>query len=405
MFTLIFGVVLYAIIRFDYTDEICALALFSLFAACMFGTTDWEINKAFLVTLFIFIFYLSYSIFIGSNTKSGIFNDFFVEIKPYLAFFCVYSIKSKLSEGQKSIVKPVCVLVWGILFSIGIGELFIRRLTWIIFEHTSHYAAAVLIVSLCYLFCSKFTLRERIQFVLMLSIGLLSGRSKFYGFFALSVFMTLIFPYMKEFKLNLRSALALVGMLGIMILVAWEKIDVYFYQVLNGELEEDLVARFILYATMPMVLIDYFPFGSGFASFATYSSGVYYSHLYDKYGISGVWGISRDYYAFVADTYYPALAQFGVMGLILYASFWLYLFAKARTFYMVAKEENKCNFVLIILIISYIAIEGIADATFTSYRGFFVMMLAAAALTEMKERSATNVTGDLSLSNNTSYCT
>lgn len=56
---------------------------------------------------------------------------------------------------------------------------------------------------------------------------------------------------------------------------------------------EEFMARAMLYVTSFEIFKDFFPFGSGFASFASHSSGVYYSPLYAKYGIENVKGISK----------------------------------------------------------------------------------------------------------------
>ncbi|MDR2498509.1 MAG: O-antigen ligase domain-containing protein, partial [Tannerellaceae bacterium] len=371
LFTLTFGVVFYTIIGFDYTDEICALGLFFLFVFCMIQTPNWEMNKALLLTLFVFLFYLGYSMWIGSNSVSGILNDLFVQIKPYLGFFCVYAIKPKISEGRKSIIRALAVALWLFILSIGIGDLFVHRLMHDVFGHEAHFAATALITSLCYLYTSKFSTIDKLKFLGMLAVGLLSGRSKFYGFFAMSMGLMLFFMPGKMFKLSLRNTLILAGMLGVMVIAAWQKIDLYFVQAFSGEIERSEVARFMLYAATPIVLADYFPFGSGLASFATYHSGQYYSPLYSRYDLDRVWGLSKDYYAFVADTYYPSLAQFGVVGIALYASFWIYIFRKGYKGYITGTERNKALFYIILLIAGYLAIDGIADATFISYRGFF----------------------------------
>ena len=110
LFTLTFGILLYDAIGFDYTDEICALFLFVLFGIYLFSTSDWNFNKGFLTTIGIFLFYFCYSLYIGSNTKTAIISDMLIQIKPYLAFFCVYSMMPRFSESQNEINMP-CILV------------------------------------------------------------------------------------------------------------------------------------------------------------------------------------------------------------------------------------------------------------------------------------------------------
>ena len=100
VFTLIFGILLYDMIGFDFIDEICALLLFLLFTLYLFSTKEWSINKAFLSMIGIFVFYLCYSFVIKSNVKIAILSDCIIQIKPYLAFFCVYSIMPQIDKNK-----------------------------------------------------------------------------------------------------------------------------------------------------------------------------------------------------------------------------------------------------------------------------------------------------------------
>ncbi|MDR1919533.1 MAG: O-antigen ligase domain-containing protein [Tannerellaceae bacterium] len=382
LFTLTFGVLLYDTIGFDYTDECCALFLFVLFVSYLFTTKDWAINKAFLTTIGIFLFYLCYSLAIGSNTKAAIASDLLIQIKPYLAFFCVYSLLPHLDAGRKKLLQDIALVYWGLLCLVGIGDIFIPRLIFEVVGHPAYYAASVIACSFCYFICSRFTRLDRLTFLVLLSIGILSGRSKFYGFYAFACFAILFLPNLKQFKWNLRNVLILACMLATIIFVAWEKVYFYFYQTVTDEVEKDMIARYILYVTTPDILRDYFPLGSGFATYATYSSGLYYSHIYADYGIDGVWGMTKEYYNFIADTYYPSLAQFGVLGILLYATFWVYILRKAYLFYRA--RGNIHYFTVVVMLVGFFGIEGTTDSTFTTHRGFFLLMMLGLVLGCMK---------------------
>jgi hypothetical protein len=377
-------ILLYEVIRFDYMDELCAVALFALFFYAMFKSTNWDFNKAFLITLGIFFFFTCYSLWIGSNSKRGIFNDLVIQMKPYLGFFCVYHLKPVFSQSRKKLLKEVCLFFWFIfLLPLGIISIFYEKIFWTLLGHPIVYGIAVTLLSLCYLYCSKFTKWDKIVFLVLLSLGILCGRSKFYGFFTMSFFIIVFFSNIKQFKLSLRNVLVLLSMVGVMVLVAWQKIMIYFYQaVVGSEADKDLIARFALYYTMPDVLHDYFPFGSGFASYATFSSGEWYSGVYAKYGLDKVWGLSKSYHGFISDTYYPALAQFGVAGIILYISFWIYILWQGYRFYL--KTNDTLSFIIVILIVGFLAIEGTTGSTFIAQGGFFVMMLLGLVLTQMQ---------------------
>lgn len=384
LFMLIFGILLYGFIGFDYTDELCALGLFSIFGIYLFTTPHWSFNKSFLFTIGIFIFYICYSFYIRSNTQIAILADATVQIKPYLAFFCIYSMMPQLNDRQKKLLQSVCLLCWIILIPIGIAGAINEQTLRMTMGHPAYFAAAVTCLSLTYLYCSKFSINEKIIFIVMLALGILSGRSKFYVFFTFSFFVIFYFSAIKQFKLNLKNGIILTLMIIVMLFVAWKKIDLYFYHAMTSvdESEKDMIARYVLYATFPQILTDYFPFGSGFASFGTFYSGAYYSNIYVEYGIDNVWGMTKNHYNFVADTFYPSLAQFGIIGILLYLFFWIYILKKAIQYNK--KVQNKKYISIALMIIGFFAIEGTTDSTFTTHRGFYVLMLLGLILSDLK---------------------
>lgn len=382
IFTLIFGHIFYGTIGFDFTDEICALLLLILFSYNMFKNPLWEINKAFLITIGIFIFYLCYSFYIRSNVTTGIISDFIIQFKPYLAFWGTYSLMPKLNTNQKKILQWIAIFCWCIQLILAITELFRHATLSDVMGHSTYFAAGVIATSLCYLYTGNFTLKNKLIFLGMLSIGLISTRSKFYGLYAFSIFLVLYFANIKRLTLNLKNSVIIVGVIALVVAVAWQKIYFYFYQTITNEVDRDMIARYVLYITSPQVLIDYFPFGSGFATYGTFSSGVYYSHIYIDYGIDTVWGMSRDFYSYVADTFYPSLAQFGVCGIFLYILFWTYIIKKAISF-NIEYKQNKL-LIIALFIITYFAIEGTSDSTFTTHRGIYMLMTLGLVMAEMK---------------------
>ena len=282
-FSLVFVIVLYNLIGFQYLDETCVILLFVLFFFAVLKTPQWEFNKVFLFTLGVFFFYTVYSILIGSNSKRAIFNDLIITLKPFLGFFCVYHLKPYFDKSRKKLLKDVSLLIWCvILLPVGISSMVYSGVMRLILSHPAYFGIATTIVSCCYLYCCDFTKRNKIIFFIILSIGLFSGKSKFYGFFILSLFLIFFFDNVRHFKFNLKNVLIISAMLAVIVLVAWQKISLYFYQAMtgSGSIDQDMIARFVLYDTFPKILKDYFPFGSGFASYGTYSSGIYYSHIY-----------------------------------------------------------------------------------------------------------------------------
>ena len=391
IFTLIFGLLLYGTIGFDGIDEICALMLIVFFGYVIFKTEGWYVNKSFLVISAIFIFYLCYSFYIGSNTKKAIISDFIIQFKPYLAFFAVYYLKPRFSNNQKSILRIICFIFWLILLFLGVLSVFIPRIIDALMFHVAFFAASVIAVSFLFYYCRGNTKKDRLIFILMLSVGLFSTRSKFYGFYLLALILTLYSPYIKNLKINAKTIIAFLLIVAGLVLVGWQKLDLYF--AISGDAEDvetGLLARMMLYVTSLDVLVDYFPFGSGFASFASYSSGVYYSPLYAKYGIDKIWGMNSVDYSYIADTYYPCLAQFGVVGILLFIYF--FFFVAHKTYQIFKLNQNPKNLVIALLITGYFLIESIADATFTGHRGFFMMIILGLLFSDRAEKQNTDST-------------
>ena len=380
--TLFFCVLLYNVIRFKGADELCGLLLVLFYLFFVFKNKDWPFNKAFLVTIACFAFYTLYSFYIHSNSPAGILTDLVIQMKPYLAFFAAYQMSAMFSTERKKLLKEICLLIWVLLIPIGFYSLVDFYVFKTIMEHPTNFAASVVCLSLVYLYCSDYSLKDKFIFILMLSLGLFSGRSKFYGFFVLASCLVFYLNDIKKIQFNAKTIpVFLIILLGVAF-VAKDKIELYFIQSMTGE-EKDLLARFVLYSTSIDILFnDFVPFGSGLASFATHASGLYYSDIYPYYGIDGVWGLSKKEWYFVADTYYPSLAQFGIVGVILYIVLWIYILDKS--FFYFRQTNHVKYFLIAILIVGFVAIENVADASFTSNRGFFMMLFLGLVLSEQK---------------------
>lgn len=381
IFTFLFGLVLYGVIGFESIDEICAFILLIFFIFAIFKTPEWAVDKSFLAVAAVFLFYAIYSFYIHSNSTRGILSDIIIQFKPYLAFFAVYYLNPQFTPKQKDLLKKIVLILAVPLFLIGCASLINNKIFRMTLGFESYFAAIITASALLYYYGSDGRKMDKIVMLILLSIGLFSGRSKFYGFFIIAVGLVLFFRSISQLKINLKTIL-IVGVCALTVFYATrQKFIMYFGTGQNIEsIPKEYMARSALYITSMEVFQDYFPFGSGFASFASYSSGVYYSPIYAKYGIETIPGINKNNYSYIADTYYPCLAQFGVVGVVLYFLFFIYLTRKAYRLYLSTGEEK--HFIIPFLIIGYLLIENVADATFTGHRGFFIMMLLGLVLSD-----------------------
>lgn len=369
VFGYLFGVIFYDYFKFDYTDELMAFFLV-LFA----GITVWERRNIKLLRPlfwlgFVFLFYTIYSFIIRSNVPQAILKDLVIQIKPFLGLFCTWLIAPKLNKQQKLFLSILCLLISGLIIVV-----FFTGNMWTFFGHPSRLATSATVTALLFLYCSSFSWSDVIIFILILSIGLFSTRAKFYGFWGVAIFLSLYFKVGGIVKLDPKTIMILC-MVGIVaIFLSWEKIVVYY---ISGAMNSrEMWSRPAMMITGFLILKDYIPFGCGLASFGTFVSGEYYSSIYEKYGIDKLYGISKDNPAFIGDAFYPELAQFGVIGVILYFVFWVWIIKKGLKLQTISV---KASFIVFLTFLFFL-IEGIADSTFTHNRGLFMLVLLGIVL-------------------------
>lgn len=373
---LVFAFFLNELIGFNPLDEVFQIGLIVIFFILSIWKGELRFGKMGVVWVGAFLFYLVYSFYITSNTPAAIFLDLLLQAKPFLAFFCIYYAGQVMSKHEKQVLKSVVVFLYIIALVVLIGTLIkndLGNVMIMFFGHSSKFGTAIVILSLLYLYTSEFTRKNRLVFILMLSVGLFSTRAKFYGFYAFSLLMVLIYNPRFFLKLSFRNLVLGVFIVGLVFWAAQEKI-LYYAQgfFLDKTIVDHNLARPALYVTSVQIMYDYFPFGSGFGSFATHASGAFYSEIYRDYEIDMVWGLSEDFSPFVADTHFPSLAQFGVVGLFLFVLFWRELIKEANR----RKKADPSNhaYLLIVLVFVFLMIEMVADAAFTNNRGFISML-------------------------------
>ncbi len=129
------------------------------------------------------------------------------------------------------------------------------------------------------------------------------------------------------------------------------------------------VARNVLYSTGWRIALDYFPFGSGLATFGGWIAALYYSPLYIQYGISEVWGLDPlEGGRFLTDTFWPyIIGQFGFFGFLCYAGIFLSFFVTSIKGYVKANDLFIKAFILgTVLVLVEGLIESVAEPVFVT---------------------------------------
>lgn len=150
-----------------------------------------------------------------------------------------------------------------------------------------------------------------IIFILMtLLLEISTLRIKAIAVSILFVYMYFVIMIMKK-KIGWLELLP--GLIPVMI-VAYDMFYSYFFSSIKME-----TARGALLYKSFDIARDCFPFGTGFGTYASAPSGVWYSSVYTKYGLNTVWGLSKGNSSFVCDSFWAMIiGQNGYIGLAIY---------------------------------------------------------------------------------------
>lgn len=316
--------------------------------------------------LCILVFYVIYGLMFGANVQAAVWRDLIQWIRPFSVIYCTWILNPQFSKMQKN---------WMLISMIFTLIIWVFYHPSVVAEADAEFAVlgqlAICTGMTWYLFKDD-TKRNRYIALLLVLSGLLAPKFKFLG--EVVCFIYVIF-FLKT-RLNLKSAKTIASIalvMAIVIYVTWSKFDAYY---VSGFAEDaNRMARPESYRiAFTEIIWEYFPFGSGMGSWGCAAAADYYSPLLYKYNMDKVWGCSPDFTSFIADAFYPTLAQLGVVGIFLFCVFWkrrLVAFNKIQDmrYYKVAWIAFFC-----------LAIEQTADTSFLSGKGMGYCMLIALCL-------------------------
>ncbi|MFK5889559.1 MAG: hypothetical protein QM486_02375 [Flavobacteriaceae bacterium] len=250
------------------------------------------------------------------------------------------------------------------------------------FQHPSRYGFAFAFIFLSLL--PKYYKNNKSFLFLILILGMLSMRIKYFGF----VFMGVLFLFYgkKLYKIPKIYLFAIIGCIGLIIMgVFRDQIQMYFS---FNSIKTGWSRAVILYYSFT-IGNDFFPLGTGFGTYASYYSGLHYSWVYDLYGLNNIWGMSRHYWGFLADQYWPmVLGQFGYFGLI---SMLLIIYNYFNLF--IKQIKNNMNNVHYYYLLSallgllLLLIDSTSDAIFTQQRAVVMFMYFALIVNTTKDNN------------------
>ena len=340
---------------FTYVDEVMTVILIAYtFLKKGHWATNSESWHEYYAFLGILAFYIVYSIQFGANVSDSVWYDLIQQIRPFSIIYCTWILNPQFTEKQKK------WMLWSMILTLGA---FIYTNPTIGTAHNAPVGQLAICTAMTYYLYTEKTKKNLYWTIVIATVGLISMKFKYYGEWG--VFVALLL-FMKE-KMDLGSSKATmrIAILAIIaIILGWERFDHYFVSGFNNE----EYARPMMFKTAFKILLDYFPLGSGMGTFATNASVVYYSPLYQKYGLDHVWGLGHGG-GFICDAFYPTLAQFGIVGIILFIIFW------KRRLRRINEIEDIGYYMVGLMSCFCLAIEQTADSSWLSGKGMGFCML------------------------------
>lgn len=363
-------------VNFDWSDEILTvLLLFYAMAKQHFLVKDKKRSKEINIYIALMIFYLLYSLVIKVTTPRGVMLDLLQQLRPYAVFYLTWMLAPQFSPKQKKYIKWIMLLsFFGYLFAFKFKPSLVT-------PYGGAESAALGQIALCcamvyYLF-SKQTTKNRNIAILIMLLGLASGKSKYFG--ECVCFIALVMFVKSKITFTSVSTLLKLAALGaVVIFFTWTKFNAYYVE--GFQEEAQAMARPATYETgMTIMFKDYIPFGSGLGSFGTAAAAKEYSPLYYKYNLNEIWGLDPTNPMFLADAFYPTLAEYGIVGLFFFLWFW------KRRLWEANKIPNLIYYRMALMCILALALESTADSSYLSGKGMGYFMILALCLNSARK--------------------
>lgn len=371
------------VVNFDWSDEILTVLLLA-YALVKHRqlVTDKQRTTEISIYILLMVFYLAYSLVIQVTTPRGVFLDILQQVRPYAVFYLTWMMAPEFTTKQKVRIKVVMLLsFFGYLIAFLINPLLVAPLEAM---ESAALGQMALCCAMVYYLLSKQTKRNRNIAILIMLLGLISGKSKYFG--ECVVFIALVVFVKSKINYTSVSTLLKVAALGaVVIFFTWTKFNAYYVEGFQENAEA--MARPATYETgMTIMFRDYIPFGSGLGSFGTVAAAKEYSPLYFKYHMDEIWGLSPENPMFLADAFYPTLAEFGIVGLFFFLWFW------KRRLWETKRIKNMVYYRMALMAILALALESTADSSYLSGKGMGYFMILALCLNANRHLAAQNQT-------------
>lgn len=325
----------------NYFDEVLGIVSIMYVIWCM-GLKKIEKTDSLSIFMLLVVIILGVvsNIFSGITVSGfSIIIDIIAETKFLWVFFAAkYYIDSQTVKDVCRILKPIAILfcvVAGVLAivsqmvdlgmstSVRYGIKGFR-----FFFPMSFQFLAVAIVAIGILVLNEKRIMQRKIVVFACCVGLLMTTKSSPIFFVV-IFFVLSYYFRKKEKLRIST---IVFLSLIVVLLGKYQIETYL-------MNED-APRHLFFYYGGVTANEYFPLGSGFATFGSDQAARNYSELYYRYGFDSLFGMNPDDGSFLSDTFWPmALGQFGWFGAILYIGVYFRVFLSFSKYKLSATQK------------------------------------------------------------------
>ncbi len=315
-------------------DDICTvLMLLCILLNYRYASNIISLYRNVSLALIIFFFLgIISNIRLQLQDYRAVFMDIYICFRFYIAFIagCLLAIKSKCAQlrfksASKLIILILFVVTFINMFFINVFPTYSIRIIpcqQLFFENPAEFASFVIICMIMLIYSNQ-SVNENIIIYLIFGTLMVFSTVRLKSIGAVVLIWIVYVFFIK--KITKSKILFYIISLISVFCVGRDTFEYYYLNIKQP--------RALLISKAINIAKDYFPFGTGFGTFGSYASRVFYSRLYSKYGLSTVYGLSKDAGAYITDQMWATvLAQFGVVGFVICVVFFVFMFKNIKKY-------------------------------------------------------------------------
>ena len=369
IFALQFGI-MQKITIFQYWDELYALLCIPLAIIRFNGRVGFKKNNKFVQNI---IFALGIFLLIGIISNHvyhyqrpiAFLQDFFLNIKFFMGIATTYYLFNNfnLRKYRKQIgfhAKLLIVLFFLLVLQNKVTHIYqIANMRFginaekIFFNHPTELASVTFFLLLM-LMLGYFNIKKDLLYICLATFVIVETLR----FKAIAIVMLFIYIFLIVISGKRMKTLYIIPVIPFIFFMGGKEFYFYFFSSHSMDM-----ARGALSFTSLKIALDMFPLGTGFGTFASWMSGVYYSPIYTLYGINNVFGLTEEWPGLVSDVFWPMIiAQNGFIGLGLY----IFIIYNLFKIILQCSKPDKRLYLAGMGALIYLLVSSIAESAFVN---------------------------------------